>query len=77
MESIKEKVIQEINQTPVNLLPEVLDFVLFLNQKYRQTKPVTPKGWQPGFFEEVIGGWQGEKLVRDIQPEYEQREELQ
>ena len=34
------------------------------------------KGWQPGFFEEVIGGWQGEPLVREEQGEYEVREEL-
>lgn len=32
--------------------------------------------WQPNFFEDVIGGWEGEKLVRDIQPDYETREEL-
>jgi hypothetical protein len=38
----------------------------------------TPKnrGWQEGFFEEVIGGWQGEPLARDPQPEYQEREPL-
>ena len=25
---------------------------------------------QPSFFEDGIGGWEGEKLVRDIQPDY-------
>jgi hypothetical protein len=76
MESTKDRLITEINNTPDPLLQEVLDFVLFINQKYPQSKLITPKGWQPGFFEEVIGGWEGEKLVRDIQPDYEQREEL-
>jgi uncharacterized protein len=33
-------------------------------------------GWQAGFFEEVIGGWQGESLVRDVQPAYELRQNL-
>lgn len=34
------------------------------------------KGWQKGFFEEVIGGWEGEPLVREAQPEYQEREDL-
>lgn len=76
MESIQEQLINEIHKTPSPLLQEVLDFVLFLNQKYSQSHPTRPESWQPGFFEEVIGGWEGEKLAREIQPDYEQREEL-
>jgi hypothetical protein len=34
------------------------------------------KGWQKGFFEEIIGGWEGENLVREVQPDYEERDEL-
>lgn len=30
--------------------------------------------WQPGFFEEVIGGWEGEPLVREPQGELPERE---
>ena len=39
---------------------------------------VTPqqRGWMPGFFEEVIGGWVGEPLQRPEQGEYETREQL-
>jgi hypothetical protein len=38
---------------------------------------VTPQqGWVPGFFEEVIGGWVGEPLIRPEQGEYETTEEL-
>jgi hypothetical protein len=33
-------------------------------------------GWPLGFFEEVIGGWEGEPLVRDEPGEYEVREAL-
>ncbi|CCH92759.1 Similar to tr/Q8YK90/Q8YK90 (modular protein) [Microcystis aeruginosa PCC 9432] len=29
--------------------------------------------WQEGLFEEVIGGWEGELLVREKQPDYEER----
>jgi Protein of unknown function (DUF2281) len=76
MESIQEKLIDEINKTPDSLLQEILDFVMFVNRKYSQRQPIKIKGWHPGFFEEVIGGWEGEKLVRDLQPDYELREEL-
>jgi plasmid stability protein len=45
-----------------------------------QVQPVkkTPEelGWSPGFFEEVIGGWVGEPLVRAEQGDYEIREPL-
>jgi antitoxin ParD1/3/4 len=34
------------------------------------------KGWIPGFFEEVIGGWVGEPLERAEQGAYEIREPL-
>ncbi|KYC40030.1 hypothetical protein WA1_29170 [Scytonema hofmannii PCC 7110] len=34
------------------------------------------RGWMPGFFEEVIGGWVGEPLQRPEQGEYETREQL-
>ncbi|CAC5344003.1 MULTISPECIES: hypothetical protein [Planktothrix] len=34
------------------------------------------ENWQPGFFEEVIGGWVGEPLVRENQGQYEIRENL-
>ena len=42
---------------------------------------VTPESkqnsvWSEGFFEEVIGGWQGEPLVRPAQGSYPTRDEL-
>ena len=33
-------------------------------------------GWPPGYFENVIGGWKGDPLVRPQQGEYEEREEM-
>jgi hypothetical protein len=42
------------------------------------TTPQTEaKGWPPGFFEEVVGSWQGEPLVREYEGDYEQREPLE
>ena len=34
-------------------------------------------GWPEGFFEEVVGGWQGEPLQRGEQGNYEDRDPLQ
>jgi len=33
-------------------------------------------GWPPGFFEHVVGSWQGEPLTRPEQPPLEQRDGL-
>jgi len=41
-----------------------------------QTVSPQQRGWMPGFFEEVIGGWVGEPLERPEQGEYETREQL-
>jgi hypothetical protein len=42
------------------------------------TPIITPenRGWFPGFFEEVIGGWEGEPLVREHQAEAQERDFL-
>ena len=39
-------------------------------------KVTPPKGWMPGFFEKVIGGWVEEPLSRPEQGQYETREQL-
>lgn len=41
-----------------------------------QTENKSSQGWQKGFFEEVIGSWEGEELVREKQPNEQEREEL-
>jgi hypothetical protein len=33
-------------------------------------------GWSSGFFESVVGSWQGEPLTREFEGDYEAREEL-
>jgi hypothetical protein len=34
------------------------------------------RDWSPGFFEHTCGAWQGELLVREPQPEAQEREPL-
>lgn len=76
MPSIQEQLMQEISRTPDRLLQQVLVFLRFLNQTYTQNVSDSDDEWPPGFFEEIIGGWEGEKLVRPPQAEYPSREEL-
>jgi len=76
MQSLQEQLIQEIRHTPSGLLQPILDFVRFLNQRYQQSTPNRGEEWPPGFFEEVIGGWEGEKLIREPQPNSALREEM-
>jgi hypothetical protein len=33
-------------------------------------------GWSSGFFESVVGSWQGEPLTREFEGDYEAREKL-
>ena len=44
--------------------------------KSELANPPQASGWQPGFFEEVVGGWVGEPLGREDQGESEVRENL-
>lgn len=51
---------------------------LILTKEANQPILKTPEslGWSQGFFEEVIGGWQGEPLTRAKQEDIPMREEL-
>lgn len=42
-----------------------------------KTSTSEESAWLPDFFEDVIGGWEGEPLVRPEQPQLETRDELQ
>ncbi len=77
MTSIKDELIAEIQTTPGNLLPQVLKFLRGLKQTSASTE-LEPEGetWPPGFFEDVIGGWHGDPLMRAPQPEYPERDSL-
>jgi len=66
-------------QIPVGFKNEDLEvMVIFQPLKSGNSHLTTlkSKGWQPGFFEEVIGSWEGEPLERPEQLPFNVREEL-
>lgn len=65
-------------QMPPEFKNRDLEAILIFELLAEKEAIATPKasGWQPGFFEEVVGGWVGEPLVREKQGDYEVREKL-
>lgn len=65
-------------ETPIGIADTELDVVLVVHPatKKQRDQGAQANGWPPGFFTEVIGGWQGEPLVRESQGVYETRDEL-
>jgi len=63
---------------PVGITDKQVEIMVIYQPLETQTQLKTPqqRGWMPGFFEEVIGGWVGEPLERAEQGEYETREPL-
>jgi hypothetical protein len=81
--SPEQELLTKWRSLPQDKQEEVLDFVEFLQLKTKlkekdKIQLTTPegKGWNSGFFEEVIGGWVGEPLKRPEQGKYETRETL-
>ena len=64
-------------QVPVGITNAELEVIVIV-QPLVQPEVETPAnvGWLSGFFEEVIGSWAGETLVRPDQGAYEVRENL-
>jgi hypothetical protein len=66
---------------------EILDFAEFLKKRVfplkqpqaeeRQAPDTVASAWPEGFLESVMGGWQGEPLVREYEGDYEQRDALE
>ena len=71
--AIEKRLLDKLHQLPPDQQQELLDFAEFLASRSGSR----PAGWLPGFFEDVVGGWQGEPLERAPQGEPEQREEWQ
>jgi hypothetical protein len=60
MSAAEQELLEKCRSLPVDKQQQVLEFVEFLHLKTvnSQFNFVTQKrGWMPGFFEEVIGGW--------------------
>lgn len=65
-------------EIPVGVTDKDLEVMVIFQplEAETQAKTLETKGWHPGFFEEVIGGWVGEPLERGEQGKYETREQL-
>ncbi|MBE9194886.1 hypothetical protein IQ219_06090 [Synechocystis sp. LEGE 06083] len=51
--------------------------LVFQTVSISQTKFESIKqGWHKDFFEEVVGSWEGEPLIRAVQLQFEERDEL-
>ncbi|MDZ7958188.1 MAG: hypothetical protein RMY34_09845 [Aulosira sp. DedQUE10] len=63
---------------PVGITDKEVEIMVIYQPLEASTQLKTPeqRGWMPGFFEEVIGGWVGEPLERPEQGDYEIREQL-
>ena len=60
---------------PVNLPETDVDIIVVVQPRNGTANNGSgAKSWPPGFFDAVIGGWQGEILERPEQGEYEIRE---
>ena len=54
------------------MLPSISRYLAELGQR-----DVVVTDWPEGFFEEIVGGWQGEPLRRPSQDEFESRDTLE
>lgn len=71
-------------QVPDNLKNQNLEILVVFqpiaspDNQPKHTTENTPEslGWSPGFFENVVGSWEGEPLERPPQLPFEIREEL-
>lgn len=62
---------------PCSLTETEVEVIVIL-QPITQPAPGRTEGsaWPPGFFESVVGGWEGEPLAREDEGEYETRKRL-
>jgi hypothetical protein len=63
-------------QVPAGVTNTDVDVVLVWVPLESKPKGADALGWPPGFFEQTAGAWQGEKLSREPQGEYEIRDEM-
>ena len=62
---------------PSNLVETDVEVMVILQPVRQSDLGATEElAWSTGFFESVVGGWQGERLTRECEGEYEAREKL-
>ena len=64
--NVEEQIIATVCNLPLESQREILDFAQFLRIRLEERNQLsTPaKNWPARFLEDVVGGWQGESLVR-------------
>jgi Arc-like DNA binding domain len=76
LEKVKSEVLDKLKQLAQrhdrSLEAEITAILENATENMRISTPPN-RGWSEGFFEEVIGGWEGEPLVREPQPEEQER----
>lgn len=61
-------------ETPIGITNAELEVILVVNPRSTEVRPLSV--WPDSFFREIIGGWEGERLVREPQGTYETRDEF-
>jgi len=61
-------------ETPIGITNADLEVVLVVNPMDKDARPFSV--WPVNFFTEIIGGWEGARLVREPQGTYETRNDL-
>ena len=61
-------------ETPIGITNTDLEVILVVNPKDAEARSLS--AWSSNFFTEIIGGWEGERLIREPQGTYETRNEF-
>lgn len=68
--AIEHEILEALHRLPPEKQQELLDFAKYLAQRSERRGAA----WLPGFFEQVVGAWQGVPLERASQGEFERRD---
>lgn len=77
LESVKPVVVEKLRHLAQRHQRSLEAEIAAILESATENEPiVTPKnrGWSAGFFEQTCGSWVGEPLVREAQPEYQERD---
>lgn len=61
-------------ETPIGITNTELEVILVVNPMDMEGHPLS--AWPPNFFTEILGGWEGKRLVREPQGMYETRNDF-
>lgn len=79
LKSLNPVVIEKLRHLAQSHQRSLEEEIASILEDVTENTPVIPsknRNWSPGFFEQTCGSWQGELLVREPQPETQEREPL-